>query len=210
MVRAPPAIRYSAVTATPISRTGDMITIVSGLPRSGTSMMMRILEAGGMPVLTDGVRAADVDNPNGYYEFEPAKTTREDPSWLTQAECKAVKMVYKLLFDLPPDRTYQVIFIQRTLTEVIASQNRMLARMGQGTTGVVADRAWVTGFAAEIAATRAWLRARPCFRVLFINYNRLLSAPADPLTSVNTFLGGHLDKTAMRAAIDPRLYRQRM
>ena len=90
-----------------------MITIVSGLPRSGTSMMMRILEAGGMPVLVDAARPADVDNPNGYYEFEPAKSIREDASWLTQAEGRAVKMVYKLLYDLPPDRAYHVLFLQR-------------------------------------------------------------------------------------------------
>lgn len=107
-----------------------MITIVSGLPRSGTSMMMRILEAGGMPVLVDHARVADVDNPNGYYEFEPVKTTCDDASWLRQAEGRAVKVVYKLLYDLPADRPYRVVFMQRALKEIVTSQNRMLARLG--------------------------------------------------------------------------------
>jgi len=187
-----------------------MITIVSGLPRSGTSMMMRILEAGGLPVLTDGLRAADADNPNGYYEFEPVKDTTRDPSWLAQADGKAVKVVYKLLYDLPTDRPYFVIFMQRALKEVIASQTAMLARLGQTPTGPTDGHRLVSAFAAEVAAIRTWLRDRPCFRVVYVNYNRLLAAPAAPLAAVNAFLGGHLDETAMRAVIDPQLHRQRV
>lgn len=189
---------------------GDMITIVSGLPRSGTSMMMRILEAGGLAVLTDGVRTPDADNPNGYYEFARVKHTREDSSWLVQAEGKVVKMVYKLLYDLPPDRPYSIIFMQRTLKEVVASQAQMLARLGRVPAGTSDEHALVGAFAAEVAAVRAWLRNRPCFRVLYVNYNRLLDAPTEPLAAVKAFLGGHLDEMAMRQVVDPRLYRQRM
>src|SRR5690242_7444054 len=102
------------------------LIIVSGLPRSGTSMMMRMLEHGGIPVLTDRVRTADDDNPNGYYEFEAVKQTRKDPSWLAGREGKAVKMVYRLLYDLPADRNYRVLFMRRKLEEVLASQRTML------------------------------------------------------------------------------------
>ena len=186
-----------------------MITIVSGLPRSGTSMMMRILEAGGMLVLTDGVRSPDDDNPNGYYEFEPVKNTRNDSSWLAAADGKAVKMVYKLLYDLPPDRPYSVIFMQRALKEVVASQTRMLARLGQAPAGPSDEHTLVGTFAAEVAGVRAWLRERSCFRVLCVNYNGLVDAPAVPLNAVNAFLGGHLDEAAMCRVIDPNLYRQR-
>ncbi len=186
-----------------------MITIVSGLPRSGTSMMMRILEAGGLPVLTDGVRTPDADNPNGYYEIERVKHTREDSSWLVQADGKAVKMVYRLLYDLPPDRPYSIIFMQRDLKEVVASQARMLNRLGRAGAEPSDEHALVGAFAAEVAAVRAWLRDRPCFRVLCVSYNRLVDAPAESLAAVNAFLGDRLDEAAMCRVIDPKLYRQR-
>ena len=111
------------------STVAEFLTVVSGLPRSGTSMMMRMLEQGGLPVLIDGVRTADDDNPNGYYEFEAVKQTREDASWLEGSEGKAVKMVYRLLYDLPPDRAYRVLFMTRNLDEVLASQRVMLTRL---------------------------------------------------------------------------------
>src|SRR5437868_1127771 len=106
----------------------QFLTIVSGLPRSGTSMMMRMLEAGGMPVLTDKVRSADEDNPNGYFEFEAVKRTKQDASWLDDSGGRAVKMVYRLLYDLPVNRNYRVLFMRRNLKEVLASQREMLRR----------------------------------------------------------------------------------
>ena len=109
----------------------EYLTIVSGLPRSGTSMMMRMLDAGGIPALTDHVRAADPSNPNGYYEYEPIKKTKEDPSWLPAAIGMAVKMVHVLLLDLPLSYAYRVLFMQRDIEEVIESQNRMLERLGK-------------------------------------------------------------------------------
>jgi len=188
-----------------------MITIVSGLPRSGTSMMMRILEAGGMPVLVDQARAADIDNPNGYYEFETVKTTCDDASWLRQAEGRAVKVVYKLLYDLPADRPYRVVFMQRALKEIVASQKRMLVRLGRDEDGVhaLSGHALVTALAAEVAAVRTWLTAHPFFQVLYVNYNQLLTDPRDPVARVNMFLGGHWDEAAMRRVVDPKLYREK-
>jgi hypothetical protein len=188
----------------------NTITIVSGLPRSGTSMMMKVLEAGGMPVLADHLRAADSDNPNGYYEFEPVKSTREDPVWLAQAQGRAVKMVYKLLYDLPPDRAYRVVFMQRALKEVVASQNAMLTRLGRaGSGGPECEHTLVGALAAEVAACKAWLRARPNFSVAYVNYNAMLAAPAEQVAALNAFFNGTLNEAAMLAAVDPNLYRQK-
>src|SRR5690349_19374505 len=107
------------------------IIIVSGLPRSGTSLMMQMLAGGGVEILTDAIRTADDDNPRGYLEFEPVKKTKQDSSWVPAARGKAVKMVSQLLYDLPPAERYRIIFMSRDLDEVLASQEKMLARLGR-------------------------------------------------------------------------------
>ena len=107
---------------------GSFVTLVSGLPRSGTSMMMQMLHAGGIPAVTDNIRLADKDNERGYYELEAVKRTKDDASWLRDAPGKAVKVIYLLLYDLPTDYTYRVIFMNRNLDEVLASQRAMLER----------------------------------------------------------------------------------
>src|SRR5215211_3521881 len=135
--------------------TAEFLTIVSGLPRSGTSMMMRMLETGGLPVLTDHVRTPDDDNPNGYYEFEAVKQTKEDDSWLEGTEGKAVKMVYRLLYDLPADHSYRVLFMRRKLEEVLASQRVMLERHG------VASLTLSALFRAEMDSFYKWVRQQP-------------------------------------------------
>jgi len=184
------------------------VTIVSGLPRSGTSMMMQMLDRGGLPALTDNVRQPDEDNPKGYYEFEPVKRTKQDPSWLEQAVGKAVKMVYRLLYDLPKNYDYRVIFMRRKLEEVVASQNVMLERSGkQG--GGLSDEKLLEVFRAEIDRNNRWLAAQPNFKVLYVNYNEMLQDPAPQVARINAFLGGTLDTRAMLAVIDPSLYRQR-
>src|SRR6516225_5664390 len=93
----------------------DAIIIVSGLPRSGTSLMMQMLDNGGVPVVTDNIRTADTDNPRGYYEFERVKKIKQDASWLPATRGKAVKMVSQLLYDLPPSEKYRIIFLERDL-----------------------------------------------------------------------------------------------
>src|ERR671934_2987374 len=107
-----------------------MIVIVSGLPRSGTSLMMQMLHAGGMPLLIDEQRPPDTDNPNGYWEYEPVKRLQQDNSWMHKAEGKAVKVVSALLQYLPPQHIYKIIFMQRPMQEVLASQAVMLERRG--------------------------------------------------------------------------------
>src|SRR5262249_58261695 len=127
-----------------------MIVIVSGLPRSGTSLMMQMLQAGGMPLLTDALRPADADNPNGYWEYEPVKRLQQDNSWIPKAEGKAVKVVSALLPYLPPQHTYKIIFMQRPLQEVMASQTVMLERRG-GQRGKTEDRGAGAGFVQRLA-----------------------------------------------------------
>jgi hypothetical protein len=186
----------------------EYLTIVSGLPRSGTSMMMQMINAGGIPALTDHIREADEDNPKGYYEFEPVKKTKEDPSWLREAPGKVVKMVHLLLMDLPEDYQYRVVFMRRHLEEVVDSQDVMLDRQGKAG-GAMAREKLVHIFEAQLRKVELWVRERPHFTILNINYNDVIKDPAPSVTAINEFLGGDLDTEAMLASVDPTLYRQR-
>ena len=171
-------------------------------------MMMQMLEAGGIPALTDEIRTADDDNPKGYYEFEPVKKTKEDSSWLTSAPGKVVKMVYMLLYDLPPDREYHVVFMRRNLDEVLRSQDVMLQRSGkQG--GDLDQQQLIRVFRAHLDKCDKWLTEQPNFRAVYVNYNEILEKPAPAVNALNEFLGGKLNTSAMLAIVDPELYRQR-
>ncbi len=183
------------------------VTIVSGLPRSGTSMMMRMIEAGGMPLLTDDVRKADEDNPHGYYEYEPVKKIREDPSWLEEADGKAVKMVFQLLYDLPRERQYRVVFMRRNVDEILASQKAMLGRLGREG-GKASDEDLAKIFARKLQAFEAWIKQWPCFRMIHVDYQEAVRDPQTQAERVSEFLGG-LRIERMAAAVDPSLYRQR-
>jgi hypothetical protein len=184
------------------------ITVVSGLPRSGTSLMMQMLVAGGMAVLTDGARSADEDNPRGYFEYEAVKRTKRDASWVPLAVGKAVKVVYALLRDLPADHEYRVIMMRRDLSETIASQREMLRRSGRAGTDI-GDPKLRDLFARELEKTSAWLREQPNFRVLEVEHRDCLKYPGEVAARANHFLGETLDEAAMAASIDPSLYRQR-
>ncbi len=182
------------------------IIVVSGLPRSGTSLMMQMLELGGIAPLTDAIRAADVDNPKGYYEFERAKKTKHDPTWLPQARGKAVKMISQLLYDLPATETYQVLFMRRDLDEVVRSQEKMLIRLGQP----VPDRSSIkVAFQRHLEKLLAWLPSQPTLQLLEVNYNHLLTDPQAPTKQIAAFLALPVDRELMLAAIDASLYRNR-
>ena len=186
----------------------DYVTIVSGLPRSGTSMMMQMIDRGGIPVLTDDVRKADEDNPKGYYEFEPVKRTKKDPSWVERAQGKVVKMVHLLLLDMPTAHKYRVVFMKRNIQEVVASQNIMLERQGKST-GDLSEQKLVEMFQAQMAKVDKYVHEHPNFEILYVLYNDVLKEPAPSVQAVNAFLGGDLDTDAMLAAVDPALYRNR-
>jgi hypothetical protein len=184
------------------------VIIVAGLPRSGTSMMMRILEAGGVTALTDGVREADISNPRGYYEFEPVKRTKTDASWLLSAGGKAVKMVYRLLYDLPPNYNYRVLLMQRTLMEVLSSQRAMLQH--QQNDDAVEDAKMIDIYRRELANLETWIQKQVNFSKLDVNYNELVKMPAPQVARIAEFLDMDLDQAAMAGVVDIKLYRNRL
>jgi hypothetical protein len=187
----------------------DFITIVSGLPRSGTSMMMTMLAAGGVPAYTDNIRAADEDNPKGYYELERVKKMPDgDIDWLPEAKGKAVKVISALLEHLPPEYNYRVLFMQRKMEEVLASQKQMLIRNGKPT-DTVRDEQLADMYAKHLVKVNAWLADQANFSVLDLDYNKMLDDPSKYADYVNNFLGGTLDVEAMVGVVDNRLYRQR-
>lgn len=186
----------------------EPVTIVAGLPRSGTSVMMQMLDAGGLDALSDQIREPDIDNPKGYYEFEAVKSLKDDSSWLPEAEGKVVKMVYRLLYDLPNGYEYRVVFTLRTLAEVIASQEKMLQRLGSGGGDVPAEKLEEI-YSREIDAVKQWLDEQPNFQVLYVQYNDVLSSPHEVAERLNDFLGGNLNVEAMEQVPDESLYRNR-
>jgi hypothetical protein len=192
------------------SRYGEPIVIVSGLPRSGTSMMMKMLESGGLPIMTDGERKADVDNPNGYFEVERVKhLEREtDKSWVREARGKVLKVISFLLKDLPDDNAYQVLFLRRDLDEVLESQDKMIARLGTENASVDAE-AMKEAYRNDIVRARLLCKSRPNFRYMEVHYKGTVEDPAATARAVNDFLGGRLDQEKMRAAVQAELYRNR-
>ena len=185
------------------------ITVVSGLPRSGTSMMMKMLEAGGIPVVTDGLRAADLDNPERYYEFERVKKlSTGDTAWLPETQGKAVKIISALLPHLPPSYEYRVIFMRRHMEELLASQRQMLLRRGQPT-DATDDATMAAHFDKHVRRVAAWLAAQPNVRVLYLDYAEVVSSAPAQVERIRQFLGGDLDRARMAAVIHTGLYRQR-
>ena len=181
------------------------LTVVSGLPRSGTSMMMQMLVAGGLTPYTDDVRQADESNPRGYYEHARVKALAHDRAWLPEADGRVVKIVAPLLRHLPVGPSYRVIFMERDLSEVLRSQEAMLARSGR-------PSARAEGLAATYARYRAdaeaWA-AQPGIEWLTVAHTDALNDPEATAARINAFLGHTLDEAAMQAVVDPSLHRQR-
>lgn len=187
----------------------DPIVVVSGLPRSGTSLMMKMVETGGIPVLIDGIRTADTDNPKGYYEFERVKELdKGDKDWLPDAQGKVVKVISALLEHLPEGYTYKVIFMRRNIPEVLASQKKMLVHREEET-DAVSDEELTMMYQKHLAGVERWLAEQPGVSTLYVHYNAIMSDPSDHVRSINQFLGGNLDVDAMNTVIDPNLYRNR-
>ncbi len=199
---------YPLNDSDPLSATSGFITIVSGLPRSGTSMMMRMLAAGGLPVLADSVRTPDLDNPRGYFELEQVKKLKEDKSWLPEAAGKVVKIVSFLLPEVPAEFPCKVIFLRRALPEVLASQRQMLIRRGE-TPDAAEDERLTALYGKHLQHLSAWLARQPNMDVLYVDHRRALESPQGVAEEVNAFLGAGLDTAAMAAAVEPRLHRHR-
>ncbi len=188
---------------------GEDVVVVSGLPRSGTSMVMSMLQAGGLPLVTDEARAADEDNPKGYFEFEKIKDLAEmdDKSWLRDARGKAIKIISHLLKELPEDNYYRIIFARRDLEEIIASQNIMLDR--QSESNPVDDAKAIELYRKHLVNVRFLVRRKPNLEMIELTYGDTLSDPRASAERINSFLGGNLNTEQMSAIVDERLYRNR-
>jgi hypothetical protein len=185
-----------------------VITIVSGLPRSGTSLMMQMLAAGGVPILSDGERVPDIDNPRGYCEWERIKQLPKEPGCIGQAEGKAVKVISQLLFALPAGYDYRIIFMERPLAEVVASQAEMIRRLG--TKGAaLPEAALIAGLKMHLNQVNAWVGSNRELAVLRVQYHAVLRDPKVIAENVVKLVGRELNVPAMVGQVDGSLYRQR-
>jgi hypothetical protein len=190
-------------------RYGQPVVIVSGLPRSGTSMAMKMLEAGGLELVVDNIRTADEDNPKGYYEDERVKelAEMEDKGWLMGARGKVIKVVSSLLNYLPKNNTYKVVFMRRNLHEVLASQTKMLDRRNEESK--TEDEDLLAMYESHLEKVEFQLRFRPNFEALYVNYSDVVAEPAAEARRIADFVGGKLDVERMAGAVDGSLYRNR-
>lgn len=186
----------------------DSIVVVSGLPRSGTSLMMSMLEATGIEPMQDGIREADIDNPKGYYEYERVKKIKDDKAWLPDAKGKVVKMISRLLVELPGDFNFKVIWMRRNIDEIIASQKKMLVRLGTYDPSVK-DNEIRRMLLRHVEKTLSWMNAQGNIEHLFVSYNKLMEDPKDEVKRLAKFLGEGAEADAMMERIDTDLYRNR-
>jgi len=185
------------------------IIIVSGLPRSGTSMMMRMLAEGGLPILTDELRRPDDDNPNGYFELEVVRQLKEgNVEWLNDANGKVVKVISALLEYLPKECQYKIIFMERDSKETLASQKKMLDHRGQESK--LNDEEMEQQLHKHLAVMKPWLVRQPNMDVLYVNYNALIAEPKPVCDQITEFLGLPLNQAQMLAVPDKQLYRNRV
>lgn len=189
---------------------GDPVIVVSGLPRSGTSMLMKMLEAGGIELFTDGIRQADEDNPRGYFELEKVKNLQNqtDRGWLREARGKAIKVISQLLPELPPENTYKVVFVNRNLHEVIASQNKMLLHRGERVDSA-SDERMIGLFEKHLEKTKSWLASSKHLEVLELQYSEVIENPVEQARRIREFLRDDLDIGKMAGAVEASLYRNR-
>ncbi len=190
-------------------RYGDPIVVVSGLPRSGTSMTMKMLEAGGLSTIVDGIRSADEDNPKGYYEDERVKdlAEMEDKSWLADAQGKAIKITSFLLKDLPGHHNYKVLFMRRDVHEVLASQAKMLERRGESSD--TEDERMIELYNDHLWKVNRLLKREHHLDVLDVHYKTVLEDPRQEAKRIHDFLGLPLNVSKMAGVVDKNLYRNR-
>lgn len=189
-----------------MSAASSEIVVVSGLPRSGTSLMMQMLDRGGIEIVTDNIRSADTDNPKGYYEYEQVKKIETDASWLPATRGKAFKMISQLLYHLPASETYRIIFMERDLEETLASQEKMLARLGRP---AAPREAISAAYVSHLERLHDWLQKQSHLSVLRVEYAELIARPEAQTDRICRFLPHSLDVEAMVRSVDPALYRNR-
>lgn len=188
----------------------EPIILVSGLPRSGTSMMMQMLEAGGLHIVTDRIRKADKDNPKGYYELEKVKNMQKDgTAWLDECHGKVIKMISALLYQLPHDKHFKVLFMKRDLKEVLASQKVMLQRLGKEGTNL-SDEDLAEKFESHLTEIKQWLSGKNNFDLLYVNFKDVIQKSDQSALAVAQFLNKNLDTGAMSRVVEKKLYRQKI
>jgi len=186
-----------------------MIIIVSGLPRSGTSLMMKMLESGGLELLTDNIRKPDEDNPKGYYEYERVKNLYNgDVSWIEKIDNKVIKIISYLLKYLPTSVNFQVIFMERNIDEIIESQNKMIKRRGEHVSPENNEKIKVY-LVNHLKRVKEWLDKQSNFDVLYINYNKLIEEPENCVLQIKEFINLDLNIYNMINSVDKKLYRNR-
>jgi hypothetical protein len=184
------------------------IIIVSGLPRSGTSMMMKMLVEGGLPAVIDSLREADEDNPNGYFEIELSKRLKDgENKWIYAAQGKVVKVISYLIEFLPDDLSYDIVFMDREISEILASQSKMLKRRNE--IAALSDAEMEAQFREHLHAVKYWATRKPNMRILFVKYSEMVNAPESLCASIVDFLGVPLDLKAMQSVPNQSLYRNR-
>lgn len=183
------------------------IIIVSGLPRSGTSMLMQMLKAGGLQVLTDKKRCADINNPKGYFEHEGVKGLARENRWLLEHGGKVVKIIAQLLPFLPgsAEVQYRIIFVERNIDEILQSQKKMLGKEKTENRGSP-DTLLKSGFFRQVEKVKALIGARE-IPVLYLQHHGCIQEPMVVAGKINDFLGGALDVEAMARVVDNSLYR---
>ncbi len=186
----------------------DSIIVVSGIPRSGTSMVMKMLTAGGLDVITDNVRKADRDNPEGYYEYEMVKALSEDAAWLEEMKGRGIKIISHLLQHLPFHLRYRIIFIKRDIREVLASQKKMYGRL-QKTPDRARDPVLARKFNVHLRKIEQWIRENDRMDCLYLQHREVIDAPLARAREIQAFLDAPLDVEAMANMVDPDLYRNR-
>ncbi len=182
----------------------QIITIVSGLPRSGTSLMMQILEAAGLPTFTDGKRTPDESNQKGYYEHDQVAglMNQTDTTWLHQAKGHSLKVVAPLLSKLPKELKYRVLFMERNIQDVLQSQSTMLTRLGKKSGTGNIEKAYHQ----QVEAAKTWLHDQN-IPAISIPFEDLVHTPAPLLQNISTFLGLPHPSEAMEQAINPQMHR---
>lgn len=185
------------------------ITVVSGLPRSGTSMMMQMLQKGGMPIFTDEQRSADDNNPKGYLEHEAVKSLQKNKQWLVNANEKAVKIIANLLVHLPLQYHYKIIFMERDLSEVVNSQRKMLNRLGKQTKNEVYPFRLVEEYQRTLEKTKQWASRHANVEVIYIPYAEVVEKPFEQALLINEFLDYQLLPELMVQAVEIDLYREK-
>ena len=192
-----------------MSDTDKTIYVVSGLPRSGTSMMMKMLEAGGLSPMTDNIRTADDDNLQGYYEFERVKAMKEgDTAWVGEAQGKVIKVISALLEHLPSAYQYKIVFMEREMMEILASQRKMLERRGKPG-NPAEDGKFAELYGKHLEKVKAWLAGQANISVLYVRYNEMVENPTGYAVKVAEFLGIPVDVKAMGDVPQEQFYRQR-